>query len=72
MQIDTRAMGVKLVKLRGNRTQDEVAKAVGISKSALAMYESGKRIPRDPVKVRLATFYKKSIPFIFFNQIDHD
>lgn len=72
MQIDTHAMGAKLVKLRGNRTQDEVAKAVGISKSALAMYESGKRIPRDPVKVKLACFYKKSIPFIFFNQIDHE
>ena len=52
--LDTGEMANKLVELRGKRTQDEVAKALNISKSALAMYESGKRVPRDPVKVRIA------------------
>ena len=70
--IDTQAMGEKLVRLRGNKTQEEVANAVGISKSALSMYESGKRIPRDPVKVKLSRFYKKSILYIFFNQENHE
>ena len=31
----------KLIKLRGKRSQEEVATAVGISKSALSMYENG-------------------------------
>ncbi len=66
--LDTEKMADKLIELRGERTQEEVAKALNISKSALAMYESGKRVPRDPVKIRIAQFYKKSIPFIFFNQ----
>ncbi len=70
--LDTGEMANKLVELRGNRTQDEVAKALNISKSALAMYESGKRVPRDPVKVRIAQFYGKSVPFIFFNQKRHE
>ncbi len=70
--LDTGAMANKLVELRGKRTQDEVAKALNISKSALAMCESGKRIPRDPVKIRIAQFYNRSVPFIFFNQKEHE
>ena len=34
--------GKKLVELRGNKSQEEVAKAVGITQSALSMYERGK------------------------------
>lgn len=72
MEIDVMAMADKLVALRGKRTQEEVASALNISKSALAMYESGKRIPRDPTKARIARYYKKSIPFIFFNEKEHE
>lgn len=72
MDIDVSVMADKLVKLRGNRTQEEVSNSIGISKSALSMYEKGKRIPRDPVKVRIAAFYKKSVPYIFFNQKSHE
>ena len=72
MEIDVMEMARKLVALRGNHTQDEVASALKISKSSLAMYETGKRIPRDPVKMRIARYYKKSVPYIFFNQKDHE
>ena len=71
LMLNREAIGQRLIALRGNRTQDEVAKAIGISKSALCMYESGERIPRDPVKVRIARFYGRSVPFIFFNHKDH-
>ena len=72
MEIDTKAMGEKLVKLRGSRTQSEVADALGISKSALAMYETGERIPRDTVKCRIANYYRKSVAYIFFNTKVHE
>ena len=65
-------MAEKLVELRGKRTQEEVAKAINISKSALSMYESGKRVPRDTTKARIARYYKKSVPYIFFNQKEHE
>lgn len=71
-EIDAKEMGRKLTELRGNKTQDEVASALGISKSALCMYETGARVPRDPVKARLAAYYKKSISYIFFNPKEHD
>lgn len=59
-------MAQKLRALRGNRTQKEVAEAVGISQAALSQYESGLRVPRDEIKVRMADYYKRSVNFIFY------
>lgn len=70
--LDVMASARKLISLRGNRTQSEVAKAVGISISALAMYEKGERVPRDTIKVALADYYKQPIGDIFFIQKTHE
>lgn len=56
----------RLIELRGERTQKEVAESLGISISALSMYEIGQRIPRDEVKIKIAKYYKKSVQDIFF------
>lgn len=61
----------KLVKLRGDKSRETVAKACGISISALAMYERGERIPRDDIKVKLAEYYNRSVNFIFFDLNEH-
>lgn len=66
--VNKEIIGQKLLKLRGNKTREEVAFQNGISLSALAMYETGKRIPRDDVKVSLAKYYNQSIESIFFAQ----
>lgn len=71
-EIDVMVMAEKLVMLRGSKTQEEVANDLKISKSALAMYETGKRVPRDPIKHRIARYYKKSVPYIFFNEKEHE
>ena len=57
----------KLIKLRKNRTQAEIAKELGISQSTYAMYETGKRTPSDEVKKRIAKLYNKTVQFIFFS-----
>ena len=59
-------MANKLRELRGDMSQNEVAVAWGISKSAWAMYERGERSPRDEIKVRIANFFGKSVQEIFF------
>ena len=64
--MDAKKIGEKLTKLRGNKTRAEVAKAIGVSVSALSMYENGERIPRDVIKVRIAEYYNRSVQFIFF------
>lgn len=64
--MNAKAIGEKLVELRGNRTQEEVANAIGVSVSALSMYERGERIPRDNIKIRISSYYKRPIQKIFF------
>ena len=59
-------IGERLRELRGLKKREVVAAAVGISASALAMYESGRRVPRDEIKVRLAQYYNVSIESIFY------
>ena len=66
--MNTEKMGQTLRELRGQVPMESVVNAVGISKSALSMYERGERTPRDRVKLRLARFYGKSVEFIFFNE----
>ena len=66
MEMDAKAIGEYLVKLRGARTQAEIAKELKISISALSMYERGERIPRDNIKIRIATLFQKPISEIFY------
>lgn len=55
----------KLIKARGNRTREEVANAIGVSISAMAMYETGARVPRDEIKIRLANYYNTTVQYLF-------
>jgi len=65
--LDRRKIGRKLVLLRGNKTREEVAADLKISCSALGMYEQGNRIPRDEIKIKIASYYGKSVEEIFFS-----
>ena len=58
----------RLIIARGKKKREDVAKAVGVSVSAIAMYENGDRVPRDEIKVRLADYYKKSVQELFLMQ----
>lgn len=56
----------RLIKARGDTPREQVASAVGVSVSAMSMYEIGARIPRDEIKVKLAKFYNKTVQELFF------
>ena len=71
MEINAVEIGKCLRELRGDKSREEVAVALDISQSALAMYEQGERIPRDPIKVRIANYYNKPIADIFFANHTH-
>jgi transcriptional regulator len=60
------SIGEKLKKLRGGKKSKDVAKAIGITISALSNYENDYRIPRDETKRKIAKYYKKSVEEIFF------
>lgn len=65
------SMGAILKELRGEMTQEEVAKDIGITKSAWAMYERDERVPRDEVKVQIARYFKRTVQEIFFSRLEH-
>ena len=62
----------RLVKARGTRKREEVAAAVGVSLSAIAMYENGERIPRDETKIKLAKYYNTTVQKLFFSLKCHE
>lgn len=55
-----------LISLRGEKSREEVAGAIGIGISAVGMYERGERIPKDELKVKIASYYGVSVESIFF------
>lgn len=59
-------LGKRLREARGDIPRKEVCENVGISLSALMMYENGERVPRDSIKVKLASFYHKKIEELFY------
>ena len=62
----TKTVPERLIEARGGRTQQEVADAVGIVRSTLGMYETGDRVPKDPIKIRLADYYGESVQDLFY------
>ena len=65
--LDAKKIGANLKSLRGNKTQREVANALGITTMAISQYENGDRIPRDEIKVKISKYYNRSIDELFFN-----
>lgn len=57
-----------LRRLRRDRgeTQEELADALGVTTSSIGMYETGERIPRDEVKIKIAQHFNLSVGDIFF------
>lgn len=69
--MDAVRIGQNIRVLRGAESQQSLADKLGISKSALAMYERGERIPRDEVKVKIAAHFGRSLESIFFAANEH-
>lgn len=65
--MDSKKIGEALAQLRGEKRREQVAADLGVSVSAIAMYENGDRIPRDEMKVKIAKYYGKTVCEIFFS-----
>lgn len=66
--MDAERIKQNLIQARGERTMVAVSKETGISVSALSMYESGDRVPRDEIKERLAKYYGTTVGSLFFGE----
>lgn len=65
--MDADKIAKRLVELRGDRSRAEIAKKIGVSISAVQMYENGERIPRDETKKKIAELFGKTVQQIFFD-----
>lgn len=66
------SMGKKLKVLRGSKSKEEVAYKVGITTAALTNYETGTRMPKDEIKIKLADFYGLTVQELFFPEQGKD
>lgn len=57
---------IRMLREAKGLSQKELADELKISTSSVAMYECGKRVPRDELKIKIAHFFDKSIGSIFF------
>lgn len=67
--MNSKKIALNLHNLRYSKqmNQDEMAELIGVSRSTVAMYETGKRIPNDEVKIRIAKAFDTSVESIFFS-----
>lgn len=63
----SKEIGERLKILRGDKARKEVADDLGISVSAVTMYENGDRVPRDEIKEKIAEYYNTTVQVIFFD-----
>lgn len=66
--LNAQTIAARLRAARGMETRRDVCNAVGVSLSALGMYEIGKRIPSAPVMLRLAKHYRTTVQALFFDE----
>lgn len=62
----TVAERIKDARAEKGCSAEELAKACGITPSAVQMYECGQRVPRDSIKVSMAEFFGKTVQELFF------
>ena len=72
--MDAAQIGRKLKSLREGKseTMDQLANAIKTSTSAIANYETGQRIPRDEIKIRIAEHFSVPVESIFFPVEQHE
>ena len=70
--MDKKEIGTRLAALRGNISREILAKELGISVSAIQMYETGERVPRDEIKIKIAKYFNRSVQSIFFENVNHE
>ncbi|MEB7428337.1 helix-turn-helix domain-containing protein [Enterococcus faecalis] len=61
---------IKELRKRDKITQGELAKKIGIGKSAISNYESGYRMPKQDLLFKLANVFNESVDIFFPNFIN--
>ena len=66
--MDKERIGSRLRDLRGERTQQDIASALGVTAVAVSKWERGESMPADELKIPIAELYGSTVQDIFFSQ----
>lgn len=63
-----RKLGNKLKRLRieSGMSRKQLANMLGLTVSAVGMYEQGRRTPSDDIKIKYSMMFDKSVEELFF------
>lgn len=61
---DKKVLGERLKSLRGSRTQEEISKALGLSRARYSHYENNRVEPDTEILNKLADFYNVSTDYL--------
>lgn len=64
----TTASKIRELRRQKGFTQREMAELIGVSEGAIGMYETGERIPKDDIKIKISKLFDKPVGYIFFNE----
>ena len=64
--MDSKKIGLRIKKYRGDKSQEDLAKLVGVSQSTVAMWEIGERTPSDEAKIKLSDLFGVSVMDLFY------
>ena len=59
------SISLAAARVNANMTQDEVAKAMNVSKSTIINWEKGRNSPKYSKMVKLCEIYKMPLDYIF-------
>lgn len=59
-------VGKRMRNLRGEKSLNDVAQALGVTAMAVSNWERGIRTPSDYMKVKIAQYYGVTVESIFF------
>lgn len=61
-------IGAKLKRLREEKgvSIEKMAKTLGLTNQAIYNYENNVRVPRDEIKIQIASYFNKTVEEIFF------
>lgn len=59
------AQKMKRLRTAKGQTPEEAAEQIGIPLASYRLYESGKLVPRDEVKLQIADFYQVDVYHLF-------
>lgn len=65
--MDTKRIGERLRALRGDLSQAELGRAIGVTSQAICHYELGLRVPSDVIKCKIAEYFGRTVQEIFYD-----